>query len=143
MRNPRKFDEYSRVNQRDGGRYSEIRWNYSDLERDETMLDDEYEILFNWFEQYGIENIGYEDLDDMYDEKMSYIGKGPNGFRELFKVIKLVAKEIQESDYFMKKCSKRIPIIIQELNNVYYAIDATEEVNVHGEATDYLKYANA
>lgn len=107
------------------------------------MLDDKYEILFNWFEQYGIENIGYEDLDDMYDEKMSYIGKGPNGFRELFKVIKLVAKEIQESDYFMKKRSKRIWIIIQDLNNVYYTIDATEEVNVHGEASDYLKYANA
>lgn len=107
------------------------------------MLDEEYEILFNWFDQCGIENIGYEDSNDIYDEKMSYIGKGPNGYRELFEVIKLVAKEIQESDYFMKKCSKRIPIIIQELNNVYYAIDATEEVNVHGEATDYLKYANA
>lgn len=146
-RNPRMFDEYTRVNQCDGGRYSETRWNYSNLEQDETwifhMLDEEYEILFNWFDQCGIENIGYEDSNDIYDEKMSYIGKGPNGYRELFEVIKLVAKEIQESDYFMKKCSKRIPIIIQELNNVYYAIDATEEVNVHGEATDYLKYANA
>lgn len=49
----------------DEGLYSEDRWNYAFLEMDEyDILDEEtMEILFDWYKQEGIENIGYEDHD--------------------------------------------------------------------------------
>lgn len=33
--------------------------------------------LFAWYDENGVENIGYEDPAASYDSKMRYIGKGP------------------------------------------------------------------
>lgn len=125
----------------DDGRFSEERWNFAYLEQDDIfMLDDEeYETLFAWYKQEGIENIGDED-PNCYDEHMRYIGKGPVGYYELLQVITAVAKQIQIEDFFLKTAGKRIPIIIQDYEFTYYTVDATVEANVHGEAADFLKF---
>ena len=139
----KKFNEkYAfSLNVCDNPKYSEARWNYASLEMDEiSILDDQgYDLLFCWYKQEGIDNIGYES-DDCYDENMSYIGKGPNGYFELLQVITAVAKRIQEEDYFLKTVGKRLPIIIQDYELTYYVIDATIEANVHNEAADFLEF---
>lgn len=126
---------------RDNGRYSETRWNYASLEMNEVSIfhDEEYDLLFEWYKQEGIDDIGYE-AADCYDENMRYIGKGPRGYYELLQVITAVAKRIQEEDYFLKTAGKRIPIIIQDYELTYYVVDATIEANVHNEAADFLEF---
>lgn len=124
----------------DTGLYSEERWNFAFLEMEETeILDDEgLEVLFEWYKQEGIENIGYED-PDCYDEKMRYIGKGPVGYYELLQVVSEVAKQLIEEDYFLHRCGKRIPIIIQDYELTWYVVEETKKVNIHNEAKDFFR----
>ena len=124
----------------DEGLYSEERWNYAYLEQDDKdMLDEKgMETLFAWYKQEGIENIGYED-PDCYDENCRYIGKGPVGYYELLEVISDVARRLIEEDYFLQRCGKRIPIIIQDLEFAWYVLEATKKVNIHDEAHDFFK----
>ena len=124
----------------DTGLYSEERWNFAFLEMEETeILDDEgLEVLFEWYRQEGIENIGYED-PDCYDEKMRYIGKGPVGYYELLQVVSEVAKQLIEEDYFLYRCGKRIPIIIQDYELTWYVVEETKKVNIHNEAKDFFR----
>lgn len=62
---------------------SEERWNYAFWRQNETPViradeDDEgMKTLFAWYDENGVENIGYEDPAASYDSKMRYIGKGP------------------------------------------------------------------
>ncbi|WP_050636889.1 hypothetical protein [Candidatus Stoquefichus sp. SB1] len=127
----------------DEGLYSEDRWNYAFLEMDEyDILDEEtMEILFDWYKQEGIENIGYED-HDCYDEHMRYIGKGPVGYYELLEVVTEVAKQLIEEDYFLNRVGKRIPIIIQDYEFTWYVIEATKKANIHDEAKDFFTALN-
>lgn len=37
-------------------------------------------ILFDWYKENGIDDIGYEDQNTCYDNEMRYIGKGPVGY---------------------------------------------------------------
>ena len=124
----------------DEGLYSEERWNYAYLEQDDKdMLDEKgMETLFAWYKQEGIENIGYED-PDCYDENCRYIGKGPVGYYELLEVISDVARRLIKEDYFLQRCGKRIPIIIQDLEFTWYVLEATKKVNIHDEAHDFFK----
>ena len=71
------------------GALSEERWNYAFWRQNETPViradeDDEgMKTLFAWYDENGVENIGYEDPAASYDSKMRYIGKGPAGYYEL------------------------------------------------------------
>ena len=44
-----------------------------------------------------------------------------------------------EEDYFLQRCGKRIPIIIQDLEFTWYVLEATKKVNIHDEAHDFFK----
>ncbi|MDQ0363163.1 hypothetical protein [Breznakia pachnodae] len=112
----------------------EQRWNYAMLEQDtvEIINKDNFNILIDWYQKEGIENIGYEDYDN---------NLGPVGYRELLHAITNVTKRIQEEDYFFKKFNRRIPIIIQDLESTHAPISATQEANIHDEASEFLDYA--
>ena len=106
---------------------------------------DQYQALVFWKyaldllkKDSDIENIGYED-PDCYDENCRYIGKGPVGYYELLEVISDVARRLIEEDYFLQRCGKRIPIIIQDLEFTWYVLEATKKVNIHDEAHDFFK----
>ena len=122
------------------GELSEERWNYAFWRQNETPIieaDDENEgikILFAWYEENGIDNIGYEDHDDCYDNKMRYIGKGPVGYYELLSEIIAVAKKLQDTGFIKNKFDKPIPIIIHDLEYPWYIIEATQKANSNGEA---------
>ena len=129
---------------RGAGELSEKRWNYAFWRQNETPVieaDDQNEgikILFEWYKENGIDNIGYEDPDTCYGDKGKYIGKGPIGYYELLSEITAVAKKLQDSGFIKNQFGKPIPIIIHELDEVWYNIEATQKANPHGEADTYL-----
>ena len=144
--NVTKFSvSYNTENDCDGAdELSEERWNYAFWRRDETPIievDEKNEgikILFEWYMQKGINNIGYEDYDACYDDEMKYIGKGPVGYYELLVEITDVAKRLQDSGFVKNKFGIPIPIIIHDLEYPWYSIEATRKANPNGEADTFL-----
>ncbi len=126
------------------GELSEERWNYAFWRQNEISIieaDDENEgmkILFEWYEENGVYNIGYENYDSCYDDEMRYIGKGPVGYYELLSEITAVAKKLQDSGFIKNKFGRSIPLIIHDLEYPWYIIEATKKANSNGEADMFL-----
>ncbi len=129
------------------GQYDEERWNYAFWRQNETPIIDPDEpnelmdLLFDWYQENGISNIGEED-EDCYDEHCNYIGKGPVGHYELLTLVSEVAKRLQQEDFVEKKFGKKLPIIIHGLEYAWYDIEATQNANTHDEANTFLKAMN-
>ncbi len=119
---------------------SEERWNYAFWRQDETpVIDAEsqnegMQILFDWYKENGIDNIGYEDSSACYDANMRYIGKGPIGYYELLAEITAVAHKMQSCGFIRDKFGTTIPIIIHDLEYPWYIIEANKKANPNGEA---------
>ena len=126
------------------GQYDEKRWNYAFWRRYEFPVIDPYEpneltdLLFDWYKDNGITNIGEED-EVCYDENYNYIGKGPVGHYELLGLVSDVAKRLQQESFVEKKFGRSIPIIIHGLEYAWYDIEATKNANINGEADTFLK----
>lgn len=126
------------------GELSEERWNYAFWRQNEIPVieaDNENEgmkILFDWYEENGIQNIGHEDPDGCYDDKMRYMGKGPVGYYELLSEITAVAGKLQSSGFIKNQFGRPIPIIIHDLEYSWYTIEATKKANPNGEAYMFL-----
>lgn len=126
------------------GELSEERWNYAFWRQNETTIieanneNEGMRILFEWYEENGIDNIGYENYDSCYNNDMQYIGKGPVGYYELLLEITAVAKKLQDSGFIKSKFGKPIPIIIHDLEYPWYIIEATKKANSNGEANTFL-----
>ncbi len=126
------------------GKLSEERWNYAFWRQNETPIieaDDKSEgmkLLFEWYKENGIQNIGYENGCADYDTKMRYIGKGPVGYYELLLEITAVAAKLQKSGYIKDKFGSPIPIIIHDLEYPWYSIEATRKANPNGEADTFF-----
>lgn len=127
------------------GPYDEERWNYAFWRQDESPIINPYEpneltdLLFDWYKENGITNIGEED-EDCYDEDFNYIGKGPVGHYELLTMVAEVAKRLQQEGYTEQKFGKKLPIIIHGLEYAWFDIEATKNANTNGEANDFLKF---
>ena len=126
------------------GQYDEERWNYAFWRQDESFVIDPdtpnelIDLLFDWYKENGITNIGEED-EDCYDENCNYIGKGPAGHYELLGIVSGVAKRLQEEGFLKEKFGKKLPIIIHGLEYAWYDIEATKKANVNGEADVFIK----
>lgn len=126
------------------GQYDEERWNYAFWRQDESPVIDPdtpnelTDLLFDWYKENGITNIGEED-DDCYDENYNYIGKGPVGHYELLGLVSDVAKRLQQEAFFEKKFGRSLPIIIHGLEYAWFDIEATQNANINGEADIFLK----
>ena len=126
------------------GELSEERWNYAFWRHNETPIiksDDENEgikILFDWYDENSIDNIGYENYDVCYDNEMRYIAKGPVGYYELLSEITAVANKLQTSGFVKNKFGRPIPIIIHDLEYSWYSIEATLKANSNGEANTFF-----
>ena len=95
-------------------------------------------ILFDWYDENSIDNIGYENYDICYDNEMRYIGKGPVGYYELLSEITAVANKLQTSGFVKNKFGRPIPIIIHDLEYSWYSIEATLNANSNGEANTFF-----
>ena len=124
--------------------YDEERWNYAFWSQDEVPVIDPFEpneltdMLFRWYEEKGITNIGEED-ENCYDGDSNYIGKGPVGHYELLQIVTEVARKLQSEGYTESRFGEKIPIIIHGLEYAWYHIEATEKANVNGEADTFIK----
>ena len=119
---------------------SEERWNYAFWRENEIPVididdgNDGIKILFDWYRENGVYNIGFEDCSACYDDEMRYIGKGPVGYYELLSEIAEVARELQNSGFIRQKFGAPIPIIIHDLEYPWYIIEANKIANPNGEA---------
>ena len=127
------------------GKYDEDRWNYAFWSQDETPIIDVScpneltDLLYDWYAENGILNLGFEDEAKDYDENYNYIGKGPVGHIELLNITAEVGRRLQEEEFFKKKFNKAIPIIVHGLEYAWYDIEATKRANPYNEAADFLK----
>lgn len=109
------------------GLYDEERWNYALWRQDEIPIisleeSDIYsEMLFDWYEENGITNIGEEDSDEDYDEDGRYIGKGPVGHYELLEIASNVGRKLQEEGVIEDHFGKPLPIIVHGLEYAWYS----------------------
>ncbi len=124
---------------------AESRWNYAFWRQDETPIIYTYEenegteILFKWYMENGINDIGVENENSMYDKNFNYIGKGPIGYYELLTAVSNVARRFQEEGFIFKKFGYSIPIIVHDLEYPWYVQEATKNANPNGEANLFLK----
>ena len=100
--------------------------------------DEGTKILFQWYQENGIENIGFEDIHGDFDRNTYYIGKGPVGFYELLTVVSNVARRMQTEGFIAGKFGS-IPIIVHELEYPWYVEEATARANPNGEADVFLE----
>ena len=120
---------------------SERRWNYAYWRQNEIPIIDYYEdtegaeILFDWYFENGINNIGYE--ESAFSCNVSE-DRGPVGYYELLEEVTAVAKKLQDEEFIKSKFGKAIPIIIHELEYPWYTIEATKKANAKGEANVFL-----
>ena len=127
------------------GPLSEKRWNYAFWRKNEAPIiqarkDDEgMRILFDWYREQELENIGYEDTNLCYDSGMNYVGTGPIGYYELLNEITAVAKKMQENGFIKNKFKKAVPIIIHDLEYSWYVMKATKIANPNGEAEMFFE----
>ena len=123
----------------------EERWNYAFWRQDETMIIDVdtpniyTDALFEWYAKKGITNIGEENDDDVYDENMNYIGKGPVGHYELLQIATGVAERLQKEGVIKEHFGKELPIIIHGLEYAWYDLEATQKANPDDQADTFLK----
>ena len=123
--------------------HDEERWNYAFWRQNEISIinpdepDELTDLLFEWYKENGINNIGEED-EDCYDEDCNYIGKGPVGHYELLQIASEVAKKLQSEGYAEAHFGKKLPIIIHGLEYAWYDIEATQKANLNGEAETFI-----
>ena len=123
--------------------YDEERWNYAFWRQDEnpiiytTEKNPLTDMLFDWYEEQGLKNLGHE-APNAYKDGY-YIGKGPEGHYELLTLISEIASELQNEGYLTKKFGKTLPIIIHGLEYAWFDIEATKKGNPNGEADTFLE----
>lgn len=122
---------------------SEQRWNYAFWRQNTTHIinpheenDEGLEVLFQWYKENGIENIGFESYDE-YDANGYYTGKGPVGYFELLTAVSNTARRMQSEGFIAAKFGN-VPIIVHELEYCWYVEKATEHANPNGEANIFL-----
>ena len=117
------------------GPLDEERWNYAFWRQNTTSIidvdePDEYtEALYQWYEEQGIENIGFESAENMYV---------PVGHYELIDIAANVARKLQEEGFISAHFKKTMPIIIHGLECDLYEVEATKKANPNGEADTYI-----
>ena len=129
----------------DADAYAEERWNYAFWRQDEFPVIDIYnknkytDVLFDWYEEQGVTEIGFEDEDKAYDEASNYIGKGPNGHYELLSMAADIGRKLQEEGLIKEHFGQQVPIIVHGLEYAWFDIEATTKANPNGEADVFLK----
>jgi len=99
------------------------------------------EFLFDWYSRNGIDNVGFEDPNGKnYDFRSRYIGKGPNGFWEVWTAAANVARHLQEEGVVRKVFGAALPIIVHQMEVYDEVRDRIAYANPNGEADAFLAY---
>lgn len=123
------------------GEYDEERWNYAFWRQNTTPIVDTYEgteetdLLFEWYKENNIHNIGFED----YSDGNYYNAKAPVGHYELLTIASNVAHRLQSEGVILNLFKKAIPIIVHGLEYALYDIEATKRANPNNEAKVFFE----
>ncbi len=117
------------------GQFDEERWNYAFWRHNETPIfysdspNELTDMLFDWYEEQGITNIGEENDNDVC----------PAGCYEVMQMAANVAKKLHADGVIKEQFGKDIPIIVHELD--YYDLigEITKEANPDGQAKVFLR----
>lgn len=110
----------------------------SEYERDLIETAEERDALISWLDGCGVRNIGEEDKDGMYDDMMMYVGKGPSGLYETIQTLVEIVRELFAENFIAEKFGENIPVIFDDLETVWYCVEATENANPQGLADEFL-----
>lgn len=125
---------------------SEERWNFAFWQMNVIDIIGDYdrqsiENLNAWYNEIGIKNPGYEDLADHVAYKnYMYIGNGPEGINEFVALLVEIVQELHSSGYIVDTFGTAIPIIIHNLEYVWYMINATIKANPRELIIDFEHY---
>lgn len=125
------------------GPYDEERWNYAFWRQNEAPVIDPYEpnemneLLFDWYEENGISNIG--EYKECYDKDGRCIGMVPVGHCELVTLASEVARRLQQEGFVENQFGKKLPIIIHGFEYAWFDVEATQKANLNGEADTFLE----
>ncbi len=125
---------------------SEERWNFAfwlmnviDIISEEDR--ESINKLQEWYKEIGVNNPGFEDMSwDVAYDNGRYIGKGPEGIYEFVQLVKEIIQELHNSGFIIEVFGKAIPIIIHDLEYVWYMIDSTVEANPKEIIIDFENY---
>lgn len=117
------------------GQFDEERWNFAFWRQNETPIfytdspNELTDMLFDWYEQEGITNIGEENRDDVC----------PVGCYEVLQMAANVAKKLHADGIIKEQFGKDIPIIVHELEYYDLISEITKEANPDGQANIFLR----
>lgn len=132
-----EWEDYSQIDDK------EECWNYAcwDADHEEALIDEKNQgEVRQWLEKQGVKRVGYDEEEDCYDENCIYIGNGPNGLTELIGLLKEVVLRLHQDEIIKKKAGRDLPVILTDLEYVWYFIEATKEVNQHELIEDFLQW---
>lgn len=132
----------------DWNNYDEIEdkeecWNYARWDpccEEEIVGEVDEEEMKNWLQNQGVNEVGIDEEEDVYDENCLYIGHGPNGIQELIQGLKTIVKRLHENKIITKKIGRELPILITDLEYTWYFTDATREINEPVLIRDFLDW---
>ena len=125
------------------GPYDEERWNFAFWRQNVTPIinpdepNELNELLFDWYEENGISNIG--EYEECYDKDGRCIGMVPVGHCELVTLASEVARRLQQEGFVENKFGKKLPIIIHGLEYAWFDVEATQKANLNREADTFLE----
>jgi hypothetical protein len=121
----------------------EAKWNYA-----YWCQDIEYQfgygetagLVKQWIYENNLESHTIENEDEMYDDKMRYIGKGPILTQRFVDILVDVANRLHSENITQNKDGEKIPIIIHELEYYEAIAEQNERANPQGQANEFIKW---
>lgn len=121
----------------------EAKWNYCFWLQNEELIfgiDDTASLIYQWVLENGLESYTDENQDELFDENMIYIGKGPLLTQRFVEVLIEVAKRLHANKVMINKFGRDIPIIIHELEYYKAIADETRLGNPDGQADNFINW---
>ena len=103
-------------------------------------IDDTASLIYQWVLENGLESYTDENQDELFDENMIYIGKGPLLTQRFVEVLIEVAKRLHANKVMINKFGRDIPIIIHELEYYKAIADETRLGNPDGQADNFINW---
>lgn len=121
----------------------EAKWNYAfwckDIEY-EFGYGKTADLVKQWIYENKLKNHTLEKEDEMYDDKMIYIGKGPLLTQKFVDILVSVATKLHSENITQNKDGEKLPIIIHELEYYEAIAEQNERANPEGQADEFIKW---
>jgi len=121
---------------------AEAKWNYAYWPQKNIYkfgLDETADIVMQWIHENELEDKTEEDENEMYDENMRYVGKGPILTQRFVEELIKVANKLHDENITVISNSK-VPILIHELEYYEAIAQENEKANPDGQAAEFIEW---